>query len=348
MGKSAGLCALTTLGVGISAPGVAVADVSFTPRLAVYFDNVSQRQTATQSQLDGLDLDQIQQVEDHLAGIVGPSANYSITVEDAAFRAPQVNFNVFGGTISFGMNDDKTTVALTALHGATQSTVDGVLTAVVDFSYDSALFGGVVSSHDLQTQNLRHVVDLKRSDVELSIQHRGENFALVGGARVERVEMTSRGRATGRSTENLFNLISNEFGGPFSFDFTTVEQEATSDATYWSISGRIGGAAYAPISDRQRLYANAMVHIAYSPEYDTKTHVTTVGMPGESDAVTRIPSEVSVGPDLSVGYQLTLSERTSLDLRYRATVYFPVSGPSDFEDPRVNHGLMLGLTMRLG
>jgi hypothetical protein len=43
-----------------------------------------------------------------------------------------------------------------------------------------------------------------------------------------------------------------------------------------------------------------------------------------------------------------LSDRFGIDLRYRATVYFPISGPNDFKDARVNHGAGLGFTTWFG
>jgi hypothetical protein len=59
-------------------------------------------------------------------------------------------------------------------------------------------------------------------------------------------------------------------------------------------------------------------------------------------------SETTVGPDISVGYMYRVSDRFGVDLRYRATVYFTVSGPSDFKDSRVNHGVGLGFTTWIG
>jgi hypothetical protein len=42
------------------------------------------------------------------------------------------------------------------------------------------------------------------------------------------------------------------------------------------------------------------------------------------------------------------SDRFGVDVRYRATVYFPISGPSEFKDSRVNHGIGTGFTTWFG
>jgi len=37
----------------------------------------------------------------------------------------------------------------------------------------------------------------------------------------------------------------------------------------------------------------------------------------------------------------------ALDLRYRAVLFFPLSEAESFSDARVNHGVNLGLSLRL-
>jgi len=57
-----------------------------------------------------------------------------------------------------------------------------------------------------------------------------------------------------------------------------------------------------------------------------------------------IKSESAIGPDISVGYVHRFTDTIGLDVRYRAIVYFPISGSRSFDDPRVNHGINAGLT----
>ena len=92
---------------------------------------------------------------------------------------------------------------------------------------------------------------------------------------------------------------------------------------------------------------NGMIQGSYQPSTNFNTRFFGVNgdLVREED---RIDSgELSIGPDFAVGAQFALAENIALDIRYRAILYFPISGDFDFGDTRVNHGGNLGVSFRL-
>jgi len=102
------------------------------------------------------------------------------------------------------------------------------------------------------------------------------------------------------------------------------------------------------VNDRHLFYVNGLLHLShYNPglRFFTNSQGQSSGQTIRSAIY---DSETTVGPDISVGYMYRVSDRFGVDVRYRATIYFTVSGPSDFKDSRVNHGVGLGFTTWIG
>ena len=55
---------------------------------------------------------------------------------------------------------------------------------------------------------------------------------------------------------------------------------------------------------------------------------------------------IAVAVDMSL-LRRACWEELALDLRYRAVLFFPLTGVQDFSDARVSHGINLGLSLRL-
>jgi hypothetical protein len=105
---------------------------------------------------------------------------------------------------------------------------------------------------------------------------------------------------------------------------------------------RGGAAAYAAFDEKHLFFVNGMLQITRDPGISfTDTYA------GQSVKY-KDQAETTVGPDFSVGYIYQLSDRFNFDVRYRAAIYFPISGPFDFKDSRVKHGLTLGVTTWFG
>ena len=141
---------------------------------------------------------------------------------------------------------------------------------------------------------------------------------------------------------NFFNLVARLTGLPPIVLTTPAPVHADENTTNWIYSMRFGAAAYAAVGEKHLFYVNGLLQLSYNPDADYHT------FSGGSTATQSIPGETTLGPDISVGYMYRISDRFGVDVRYRGTVYFTVSGPSNFKDSRVNHGPSLGFTTWFG
>jgi len=324
----------------------AVADVSFTPRAGIYFDNGSQRQGRAIPPAPNTQafLNQADQLLKFYGGTLASSTESSAKTEQAAI--PQ-----FGGTLTFSWGDSGSTdVALTALYGKAHVRGESFVQNTL-LSY--SVLG--VNSIDNLAQGMFYDSEYKRLDLEGTIQHRlNETFSLVGGVRGERTTGDRPITVVETGSANFVNALQNELNAlrvqsglppiPGAFVFPQgAPYGIQSHLTWWSYSLRAGAAAYAPIGERHLFFVNGMLHVTRTPGVS----VTNTFANGQSVKF-KDGRETFVGPDFSVGYIYQFSDRIGLDVRYRATVYFPIAGEFDFKDSKVKHGLMLGLTTWLG
>ena len=97
------------------------------------------------------------------------------------------------------------------------------------------------------------------------------------------------------------------------------------------------------MGEKHLFYVNGLLQIS-------RTNAGNYTTQYENAAATQSPgfSDTSIGPDISVGYMYRLSDRFGFDVRYRATIYFPIAGDFEFKDSRVNHGVGVGFTTWFG
>jgi hypothetical protein len=121
----------------------------------------------------------------------------------------------------------------------------------------------------------------------------------------------------------------------------------TYHATSWTYSARVGAAAFATVGEKHLFYVNGLLQLSYHPA-NTVHFTNSAGSSQTQGNGAAFETETSLGPDISVGYMYRVNDRFGIDVRYRATVYFTVDGPSSFKDNRVNHGIGVGFTTWLG
>jgi hypothetical protein len=322
----------------------AVADISFTPRAGVYFDNGSQRQSRAAPV--AANTQQLLTASDAVLKFYGGTvASKTITTG----KSSQAAIPQFGGTLTFTWGDSgKTDVALTALYG--QSHVRGdtfVQNTLLSYSVLD------VTAIDNLVQGETYDNTYKRFDLEATLQHRlNETFSLVGGVRAERTTGERPITVVETSSANFLNALRNkqnqlaaEAGQPLipgayvgTYSLYTFNEHLTN----WTYSLRGGAAAYSAFDEKHLFFVTGMLQVTRNPGINfTDTYPT-------QSVKYKDAAETTVGPDISVGYIYQLSDRFNFDVRYRASIYFPVSGPFDFKDSRVNHGLMLGFTTWFG
>lgn len=322
----------------------AAADVVIGPRFSYYFDNSNLRTSSlSAAQVEGPQLDP--ELNRQLQEIFGTDEIALTTQEEGAgVLADQITFPMIGGMINFGNDRDRFT--LTAMYGSGSGRVQQV------FTESSQLSIGDIGVNDLTVLRAVGTTDTDKYDVELTWQRRtSEQFAFFAGARYERLESLAEVVASQKATENiedfLFEAINGEprprpgevlFGNSF---------DLVSRAVLETFSVRAGVTAFVPFSENVVAFANGMLHASHQPTYSTADAVEDIN--GNQIALdeTEVKGETSLGPDIAVGAQFILSDNLALDVRYRAILFFPVSGDSSFGDARVNHGVNLGVSLRL-
>ncbi len=105
-----------------------------------------------------------------------------------------------------------------------------------------------------------------------------------------------------------------------------------SHLSFWNYSLRGGAAAYAAFDEKHLFFVNGMFHVTRNPGVSIRNTFQTQTVKAKDGG------ETFIGPDFAVGYIYQLSDRFALDVRYRATIYFPIAGDFDFEDSKVKHG----------
>lgn len=320
----------------------AAADVIVGPRIAYYFDNSNLRTS------DGSDQTLIVQQPDEAFlqnvrdAFQTDNVALDTTFEGEGVTANQIGFAMFGGMINFG--DDRDRFTLSAGYGEGSGEIE-LLSATT-----STLTAGDRSITDIATQTLSGTVDYKRIDLEATWQRRqNEQFALFAGVRLERIqadaEINIRSAETGTILSEIRSL---ESGMPVAPQSNISEFATTNEAELTTFSARAGATMFAPFGDSGVAFANGMLHASYQPAYTARVITRPVTQGGDDiNSDFENADEFSFGPDIAVGAQFTLSDSLALDVRYRAVLFFPLTGEQSFSDARVNHGLNLGLSLRI-
>lgn len=330
---------------GLALMGLAAAparaEVSITPRAAYYFDNTSQRQSAID--FSSLRSEEDIQAEQEFVEQFGGA--FAIGDYENARNASQLDFPQFGATVTFSMpSRPATQFAFTALYGKTS----GKGTELIQRFRAYSVFDLLI--RDTEVTNVRTTADYKRIDLEATVQHRlNETFSFIGGLRAERFSVKGSDAYASTQSYHLYNAVIAELDLDLEPYYQTAEARniETYRATSWTYSGRVGAAAFAPVSEKHLFYVNGLLQLSYHDA--NKVRFTNESGSGSTEGNGAVfESETSVGPDISVGYMYRVTDHFGIDVRYRATVYFTVDGPSKFADSRVNHGLGIGFTTWLG
>jgi hypothetical protein len=283
---------------------------------------------------------QLEDITDDLQDVLGPTALLEALDTDVTSSSGQVDFDLAGATLTFNLGNDRTQLAFTLLTGDGTVVSDQMLRNTVRFT----LAG--FETTDLWVANTRSEVEIDRTDFEFTVQHRlNETFALIGGVRAERSEYRTTLDSVLERSNNMTNLVNALLGGGITLDLAdpiTISSEGEAKSTLYSL--RFGAAAYAPVGEHSVFFASGLLHLTH----ETGEQGSFTGtIPGGPTTVTgSAPAEEDyIGPDVTVGLVRRFGERFDFDVRYRAAVYFP---DSDSDNPRVNHGVSMGVTFWFG
>ena len=178
--------------------------------------------------------------------------------------------------------------------------------------------GGNVSPTEVNLVNQNVTEGLHRTDIEATAQTTlTQNIGWIAGVRDERVRI--------HYTSNITSSI----GGPLGVTTLTNSIPFLDGYDLYSIRGGATGVFPVTSAGNLRMYGAALAFVGYrNPVMNNPD---------------RFDKAWYIGPDLSVGFQWSFTERFALDARYRAILFFPVSGSVPIGDPRVTHGLVLAM-----
>lgn len=326
----------------------AAAEISITPRFGYYFDNEAQRKPENLIASPQITT----YVNQTNAGVTQNGGQFQAS-DLAATKASQLALPQFGATVTFTLGGSgSTSLALTALYGKGGSNE----TVHVSEQYLSYRFPTGATFVDTITTALGGSSEFKRLDLETVVQYRlNETFSMLGGIRGERTVGDHDLQYTQTMSLNALNYL---------IDYANAQQVANGQtptnrpqyiqsafinedqhASRWVYSVRYGVAAYVPVGDKHLLYANGLLHLNRNPG---TTYTNTLPDYNLSQTEKGADTETTIGPDISVGYMYRIGDRFGIDTRYRASIYFPISGDRDFKDSRVRHGVMVGFTTWFG
>lgn len=316
----------------------AFADITFTPRVSYYFDNILQRSSGINLEAGPEAQAEVDEANALLQDLFGPDAGIAFDDFDVGFTAEQISVPMYGGSFSIG--NDRHSLTVTGLYGERTGSISSILTSTI-----TTTASGFVAE-DLITATSSGRSESERLDIEATYQRRlNESFALIAGVRYERIENAELVNTVASTTANGANLVNLLLGGlDLDLSVESLTSERTTSYTTELMSARIGASAYAPINQNFGAFMIGMFHVSRLPA-TTVEGVDSLSGPFRSENFSR--DETSLGPDVALGLQYYLSERLSLDLRYRATVYYPVSSGYSSSDSRINHGASLGFAIRL-
>lgn len=312
------------------------AEVIISPRFSYYFDNINQRGSGIEAAGTPGE-EEIADANRQFQDILGPTASVDFDVEGSGGASSQIALPMYG--LAGTYVDGDFSITLTGMYGEG----DSQLTSVGAFTQTFSIFGETAT--DVLTTSSVGTQEFERIDIELTAQKRiNERFAVLGGVRYENVDSTGVINSQIVSSVNFLNLI-NSFGfvPP---DFQVVRDNTRTDVSIQSevFSARGGVAGFIPFGEGNTVFLNGMLHLSHQPSADTVATSVDLATGTELSTITPEGSETTLGPDVSVGIQLSMAENVFFDIRYRGAFYFPVGGGRSFEDPRVNHGVNAGVS----
>lgn len=331
------------LAIAASVAVPAQADFTFSPRFFLYFDNATQRQSGF-DELSSLTEQADAEAAAELTDFFGTPIGITTDQVNSAGISNQVVYPLFGGAIGYNFGqDNRTNITFSALYGKSNTKFKTLQT------FRQTVTAEGFEAQDITTQVMQGDGKISRYDFELSLQHRlNERFALLGGLRYEHFRSKGNFDFESTSSNNASNLFELLFGeGDISLGLNNSEGTMSVKNNDNLYSARFGGAAFAPIGKRNMVYVNGLLHISHQASTTGKSRFVVPELEIDETNTIKIASETSIGPDIAVGYQHRFSDKVGFDVRYRGIFYFPVSGNRDFDDPRVNHGLNIGLTFGL-
>jgi len=337
------IAALVTAAFVGTNPGVAHADVVIGPRAAYYFDNSNLRT----SDLQGLQ-DARSTVDEELTQQLRDASGFddlTVTQQDngSAANSDQVGFAMYGGMVNFG--DDRDRFTVTALIGS------GTTRTELVSSRETLIEVADIGINEISLVQTVEDESIDRVDLELSWQRRlNATFAVLAGVRYERLDVSGSGLVTIQETEDVQRFIADTLGTEAptrNLDGADLPTGILNERVIETYSARIGVTAFVPFNDHATAFFTGKVQASNQPGAQVTTQFLDVNGDVVREEERQDAGEWSFGPDFSVGAQVILTDNLALDLRYRAILYFPVSGDFDFGDSRVNHGVNVGLSLRL-
>ena len=320
-------------------PGIAAADIVVTPRVSYYFDNFTSLDSSVSGDPSYVQ-NMLSRLNNELKSSLGPTANLAIASSDLALRSQQAAYKLYGATLD-GRWGEGNRLYVTGLTGT--ANVQTFLTQqfIVNSTYLSS------SAQDIWTSSEVTNAALRRVDIELAYEHND----FTAGLRFEQVRQHFVGVQTTVISQNFANMVGALQGVPPDFNLASLQGTSAGDIVYNLYSARMGVSVHTAKTEEAKndFTLSAQLHVSYSPP----SHASGVLQANDPTALPMIltgttDKSVSAGPDVSVGYTFYFSHSLGVDFRYRAIVYFPISGAlsgtQKSSDPRVNHGLMIGIS----
>jgi hypothetical protein len=321
-------------------PGMAAADIVLTPRVSYYFDNFTSLDSSVSGDPSYIQ-NMLNQLNSELKSALGPTANLAIASSNLALRSQQAAYKLYGATLD-GRWGEGNRLYVTALTGTANVQTFLSQQFVVSSTYLSS------SAQDIWTSSEVTNSALRRVDVELAYEY--DDFT--AGLRFEQVRQHFVGVQTTVISQNFANMVGALQGVAPDFNLASLQGTSEGDIVYNLYSARMGVSVHTAKTEEARndFTLSAQLHVSYSPP----AHAAGVLQANDATALPMILTgaterSLSAGPDVSVGYTHYFSRWLGVDFRYRAIVYFPISGAlsgtQKSSDPRVNHGLMVGISL---
>ena len=327
------------IGVMSVVPGLASADIVFTPRVSYYFDNFNALDSSVSADPSYVK-NMIDQLNSQLKSALGPTASIAMANSSIALKTQQAAYKLYGASIDgrWGQGDR---LYATFLTGTANVQAYLLQQATFDTTYLSS------SAQDLSTSSEVTNSSLRRFDVELVYEHND----FTAGIRLEREKEHFVGQQVTTMSQNFENLVGASIGAQPTFNLASLQGTSQGDITYNVYSARAGASLHtAKIEESKNDFSlSAQLQVSYSPAAYGHGELAAAGQASVPLVIQgTTDSSWSAGPDVSVGYTYRFAHSAALDLRYRAIVYFPIhgelSGTQKSSDPRVNQGLNVGIS----
>ena len=253
----------------------------------------------------------------------------------------QSSFEMVGGSGTLISKSGNTAYTLAASYGEDSFETSITNTNTVFFNRGAPTFdaGAEIVNQDIVNATSIAQNDVERLDIEFTVQHNSERLdglRWLFGAKYENLSYDTFIRSEASSTLNRANQIALNLGASADDLFLELfgplfeEREVSFETNqYTARAGFSAERNFAGLlsngGEKHSAYVQALGHVSHVDSDNGST-------------------ETFIGPDLAAGYRYAFNRNVSLDLRYRTTIYYPVAGDFDFDDPRITHGPEVGLS----